>query len=175
MLSGIAFVLFINHLGWDDTTYTQFAGGPALVSGAAGSALGGYLADKIGRKKLAALGSGAMASLWLAFALVHAWWHYDSLQYALLVIEPFTQGAMTAALFTLCMDTSLPRTAATQYVTYTSLMNLGTTLGAKALSHRALVWWDYRGIYLAAGLVQLVGLAILPFIDAREARRQLDV
>jgi len=174
MLSAIAFGLFLNHLGWDDVGYTQFAGGPALVFGAAGSMCGGFLADKVGRKQLAATASASLATVWIAFSLGHSWWQHDPIQYALLVVEPMLQGAMTASLFTLCMDTSLPRTAATQYVAYTSLMNLGTTLGAKVLGHRALSHWDYNGVYLAAGLAQLAGLALLPFIATGEAREQLD-
>lgn len=173
MLSGIGFGLYLKHLGWDDTAYSQFAGGPALVAGAIGASAAGIVADKLGRRRVAAVASAALAALWLGFSLAKPFWQEDALQYGALVLEPFLQGATTAALFGLCMDTSLPRTAATQYVAYTSLMNLGTTLGANMLGYRVLAAWDYRGIYLAAGIVQLVGIALLPLIDAREARRKL--
>jgi PAT family beta-lactamase induction signal transducer AmpG len=171
MLSGIAPVLFIKQLGWSDDAYSEFAGGPALLCGAAGASLGGWLADRVGHRRLAAVASASMASVWLLFALAKALW--SDVGYVLLVLEPMAQGAMTAALLTLCMDTSLPRTGATQYVAYASLLNLGTTVGAKFLSRRALEGLGYQGIYLAAGAVQLAGIVLLRFIDPEQARREL--
>src|SRR5207245_1657090 len=126
MLSAVGFPLFMNRLGWSDVDYVQFVGGPALLVGAAGSALGGFVADKVGHRRLAAIASASLAATWIGFALAQAWRHVPAVGYVLLVLEPLAQGAMTASLSTLCMDTSLPRTAATQYVAYTSLMNLAT-------------------------------------------------
>jgi PAT family beta-lactamase induction signal transducer AmpG len=171
MVSGVGFVLFIKQLGWSDDAYSEFAGGPSLLCGAAGAALGGWLADRVGHRKLAAMASASLAVLWLLFALGKPYW--TDIAPGVLVLEPLTQGAMTAAMLTICMDASLPRTAATQYVAYTSLLNLGTTFGAKLLSRRALEAFGYQGIYLAAGAVQLAGIVLLRFIDPDQARREL--
>jgi PAT family beta-lactamase induction signal transducer AmpG len=174
MLSAIGFGLFIKQLDWSDIDYGAFAGGPALISGAVGAMGGGWLADRLGHRRLAAIASAALAVAWLVFAIGKALWTTREFGYGLLVIEPFANGAMTAGLFSVCMATSLPRTAATQYVIYTSLMNLASMIGAKLLASHAVAWLGYRGTYVDAAIIQLVAIVLILRIDPDEARRELE-
>lgn len=168
MLSAVAPVLFMQHLHWDQDVYSDVAGGPGLAIGLLGSVLAGFAAEKIGPRKLAALASTVMATGWLVFALGEAWWMNRSFVYGLFAIEPLAQSVMIVSLWTLCMETTLKRTAATQFAAYTSLINLSSTVGAKLLGGTISGWLAYRNIYLLAAVMQVATIAVLPFIRSRD-------
>lgn len=172
LLAAIAAILFTRKLGWRDTEYAAIAGGPALVFGLGGSVLGGFLADKVGHRRLAALGSAGLVVLWLGFAAAEAWWTHRAFVYALLAVEPLCVSVMTVSLFALCMDVSSPRIAATQFTVYMSLANVSTTIGARLAGHAA-AWWELRGIYVAAAAIQLGVTGVMALVDPRETREAL--
>ncbi len=170
MLAAVSPVLFTQQLRWEDTEYSQIAGGPGLAAGFVGSLLAGFLADKVGHKRLAALAVGALAVLWAGFALGEPLWTSRAFTYPLFVLEPFTQSMMIVALWSVCMDTTTKRTSTTQFALYTSLMNASTLIGTKLLAGHASAWWEYRGMYLVAGAIQIAALALVPLIDPDQAR-----
>ncbi len=172
MMTAIATVLFVQELGWSQTEYVQITGGPGLALGLGGSVLGGFLADKVGHRRLAAIAAGTLALFWFGFAAAEAWWTNRTFIYALFLVEPLCQSVMTVSLFALCMDISWPKIAATQFTTYMALVNFSTTLGFKLAGH-AQGWWTYRGIYIVAATLQLGVVALLPWIDPTETRRKL--
>ncbi|MDB4962224.1 MAG: muropeptide transporter, partial [Myxococcales bacterium] len=172
MLNAIANVLFTQKLGWTDTEYATLTGGPGLLMGLGGSVLGGFLADRVGHRRLAAIASTVLALLWLTFALGEAWWTDRTFVYALALVEPLCQSVLTVSLFALCMDVSWPRIAATQFTAYMALGNFSTTQGFRLAGH-ADGWWDYQGIYLAAAGMQIAITLILPLIDPQQTRRTL--
>jgi PAT family beta-lactamase induction signal transducer AmpG len=172
VLTVVAPVLFMQHLGWKQDEYTEITGGPGLMIGLLGSVLAGFLADKLGHRRLVALATCAMGAGWLVFALGQPYWNDRTFVYALFVIEPLTQSIMIVSLWTLCMDASAKRTAATQFAVYTSLTNLSTIFGARVSVHLSAVL-DYRGIYLACAAFQIALILLLPLIDPAQVRREL--
>lgn len=172
MLTANASVLFTQRLGWTDTEYAQLTGGPGLVIGLGGAVLGGLLADKVGHRRLAAIGSVMMAAGWLAFALAEPWWDSRAVIYGLFWIVPLALSVMTVSLFALCMDVSWPRIAATQFTAYMALSNLSTTNGFR-LAGPASEVWDYQGLYLVAAALQLGATLLLPLIDPHQTRTTL--
>jgi PAT family beta-lactamase induction signal transducer AmpG len=172
MMVAVGTVLFVQELGWSQTEFAQITGGPGLMLGLGGSVLGGFLADKVGHRRLAAIAAGTLAVFWFGFAAAEAWWTNRTFIYALFLVEPLCQSVMTVSLFALCMDISWPKIAATQFTTYMALANVSSTLGFKLAGH-AQGWWTYRGIYIAAATLQLGVVALLPWIDPTETRRKL--
>ncbi len=173
LLSVIAPVLFMQDLKWDQADYSVLAGGPGLLVGALGSSITGPLADKLGHRRLVAIATIVMGSVWVVFALGKAWWTTNWFCYALIALEPFTQGILIVSLWTLCMDNSVPKTAATQFAAYTSLSNLSTIVGAQLVAGRIGAVLDYQGVYLFAGLLQIAMVALIPLIDPHQVRREL--
>lgn len=167
MVVPVAGVLFMQHLGWKQEEYSEITGGPGLIIGFIGSLSAGFLADVIGRKKLAALACLVMAAGWLTFALNEPLWTSRTFVYTLFVLEPLSNSVLTVSLWALCMDTSNPKVGATQFAVYTSLTNLSTVLGAKLLGANALSWWTFRQTYIVAALLQLVIVLLLPLIRPR--------
>jgi PAT family beta-lactamase induction signal transducer AmpG len=173
VLQTVAPVLFMRHLGWKQDKYTEITGGPGLAIGAFGAACAGFLADKLGHRRLVALATVAMGAGWLVFAFGEAYWNSTRFVYTLFFIEPLSQSILTVALYTLCMDASVKRTAATQFAAYTSLVNFSTILGARYVSVALRAALGYRDIYIACAVFQISLIAILPLIDPTQARRAL--
>jgi PAT family beta-lactamase induction signal transducer AmpG len=171
MLAAVSPVLFVQRLHWDVVEYSDLAGGVSLVAGFVGSIAAGFVADKIGHKKLAALAVAALASAWIVFALAEPWWSSRTLTYPLFVLEPFLQSTMVVALWAVCMDTTSRKTSTTQFAVYTSLMNASTIIGSRWLVRH--VGSDYQTIYIVAGAIQLAAVALVPLIDLGQARREL--
>ena len=171
-MAAIASVLFVQTLHWDATEYAQITGGPGLALGLAGSVLGGFLADKVGHRRLAAIAAAVMALAWIVFASCESQWTNRTFVYALFVVEPVCQSVMLVSLYALCMDISWPRVAASQFAAYMALSNFSTSLGYRFAGY-AQETWTWQGIYLVAATFQLVVVAILPLIDPREVRRTL--
>lgn len=170
VLSVVAPVLFMHHLHWDQEKYTEITGGPGLLIGAIGASAAGFLADKLGHRRLVALATCAMGAGWLVFAFGQAYWNDTRFVYTLFVIEPLTISIMTVGLYTLCMDASVKRTAATQFAAYTSLVNLSTILGSRVLSVQLTRLLDYRDIYIACAVFQISLILIVPLIDPTQVR-----
>jgi MFS transporter, PAT family, beta-lactamase induction signal transducer AmpG len=168
-LSAVAPVLFVQQLDWKPEDYVSLASGPGLVVGLAGSVLGGFLADKVGHRRLAAIGMIGLAGAYLLWATLAPYWHDRTLVYATFWIEPLCQSLMTVSLFALCMDISWPQIAASQFAAYMAFANLSTTIGAW-ISGFAAARWSYPGIYVVAAISQVAFVAVLPFIDPKAAR-----
>ncbi len=169
VMTALSPILFVQHLDWNVTDYVQLTGGPGLVVGLLGSVLGGFLADKVGHRRLAAIASIALAASWLVWAALAAWWTDHRLVFALFAIEPLCQSVMTVAVFALCMDISWPRIAATQFAGYMALLNVSTTIGFRLAGH--IEQWDFRNIYIAVAVLQIAITAILAFVDPHARRR----
>lgn len=173
VLGAVAPVLFMKHLGWKPDEYSELLGGPGVAVGFAGSLLAGVIADKVGHRRLAALACLVLGAGWMTFALGQAWWSHHWFIYALAIVEPLAQSMMIVASWSVCMSVSLKQTAATQFAAYTSLTSCSTIIGAQLLVGHATTWWTYQGIYAVAAVFQIATIALLPFIDPEQVRREL--
>jgi len=164
--------LFVGKLGWSYVAYTSITGGWGLAVGCTCAAITGYLTDRFGRRRIAAIASLALAAGWVGFALAESYWTSRTLIYALGFYEGACQAILAVALISLCMDLSWPRIAGSQFAAYMALSNFSTTLGYQ-LAARANEAFEFHGVYLAAGITQVaVTLLLLP-IDPTETRRKL--
>jgi PAT family beta-lactamase induction signal transducer AmpG len=164
-------VLFVNA-GWDAGEFRMMTGLFGLLSGLAGATVGGLIAEKVGSRRLAALGCAALATLWTVFGLCHGAWGNHLFVWTVALTEGFCIAVVTVSLFALCMAVSWPRIAAVQFTAYMALANFSTTLGFK-LAGPAEDALEYWGIYLLAAALQLAVIAWLPLIDPGQTRRTL--
>jgi PAT family beta-lactamase induction signal transducer AmpG len=169
ILSAFGTVLYTQHLGWSADDYASLAGGVGLAAGLLGSLAGGFLADFVGHRRLAALATILLAGFYLMWSLLEAHWASKHFVYSLFWIEPFLNGVLTVSLFALCMDISWIGIAASQFAIYMALANFSSTIGFKLASHMA-HWFTNPGIYQAAAVIQVSLIVVLPFIDSRAAR-----
>jgi PAT family beta-lactamase induction signal transducer AmpG len=161
LLSAVSPVLFAQQLGWKDTEYGKMAGGWSLAAGFVGSLFAGFIADKVGHRRLAAISIAALGAVWLGFALGEPLWTNRMFDDALFLLEPFAQSMMVVSLWALCMDTTTKQTSTTQFALYTSFMNASTLIGTKVLAAHAAEWWDYRTMYFLAAGAQVLVLGLV--------------
>lgn len=172
VLTAVSRTLYIEDLKWDYAHYARVTGGWGLIVGALGAAAGGFLADLFGHRRMALIGSCAMAAGWLAFGLSEPLWRTDAFVYSLAMFEPLCQSIMTVSLFAVCMDISLPRIAGSQFAAYMALSNFSTVLGFQLATTVKSVL-PYAGIYVAAACVQVAVTVLVLAVDLGQTRRTL--
>lgn len=172
MISALGYKLFVGTLHWDDTDYTLLVGGVALAVGGVAAATTGFLVDRFGRRRVAATASVALAAGWLAFALLREHWDVRALAWASGLYTQVTLATMTVALIALCMDLSWDKIGGSQFTAYMALSNFSTVLGQQ-FAVRANDLWEFHGVYIVAGCIQIAITPLLLAIDPTELRRKL--
>lgn len=168
----IAPLLYLKRLGWAEQDYTRLAGGAGVAIGLVGSVVGGFLADVIGARRLAAAACALLALDWIGFALLEPWWTLRLVAIGGFLAAALLAAILEVALLSLFMTMSWPRIAATQFTAYMALINVSNTIGIRVIGPlEAHLGW--RGLFLAAGLFQLSLPLLLPLIDPGQTRREL--
>lgn len=174
LLAANGFALFPQRLGWSPEDYTSLVGGYGLLAGGVAAAAGGFLADRLGHRRLIAIASILMATGWALFGVVTSLWSNVPFVYVMAIFEAAANSIMTVGIFALCMKVAWSRTGASQFTAYMAMMNFSNTLGyasAGWLSARL----DYDRCYLLAAGIQIAMTAVLLVIDPSETRRKLPV
>jgi PAT family beta-lactamase induction signal transducer AmpG len=140
-------------------------------SGVAGALIGGFFADRVGKRKVIAVFMVLIAAALAVFALVPQ--HWASLRFLTVWIVVF-QMAVTgysAAALGFFMTLSNPVVGATNFALYMAATNLAYRITAEAGGFLA----DKYGVaamFGIAAVIQLVSIAILPFCDPRIAEER---
>jgi PAT family beta-lactamase induction signal transducer AmpG len=165
------FVLFTQDLKWEPESYAQLTS-IGLGFGLGGSVLGGVLADRFGRLRVAMAASLGLGLIWAAFGLGTSMWHEDWFVYATSIAQPFATSILTVCLFALCMDVSWARVGASQFTAYMAFSNISTTLGFR-LASSLTEHFSYAECYALAALAQVGVTAWLLAIDPGQTSREL--
>jgi len=180
ILSPITKVLFIQDLGWERIEFTDIEGGYGIVLGLAGAIAGGFLADRFGAKRIAAIGSIVLAFSYATFGLaspdsgIIPWfdWTNRPVVITYILAETWMASMISASLFAMYMTVSWPKVAATQFTAYMAILNMSTAFGL-FMSGAINEAFSLPVIFIGAGVLQLTVIAIFPFIDVHQARRVL--
>ena len=133
--SGILPVYYNKNFGWEPDFFSQIVGGPAMILEFLGALLGGFLADKFGRRKIFFLGwggfsflSGLLGFMIIANENVPYWF-----QMAFLIIYPSLIAMGTVSMFALTMALSWSSASATMFTSYMALSNLSVVIGTNLI------------------------------------------
>jgi MFS transporter, PAT family, beta-lactamase induction signal transducer AmpG len=164
-------------LGFDDDQVASLSLWTTICQ-SAGCIIGGWLSDRLGRRRALAWFILAMTpvTLWLAWTLWHVGWihpvdpaHRAGVVVPALAVTVFwissliyclANGMMYGARAALYMDVSDPRVAATQFTAYMALLNLGIAYSARWQGW-AVDRYGYPVTLLADAFIGLVCLAFL--------------
>ena len=166
---------FVRGLDWGAERYARAQGTWGILGELTGALMGGYLCDKLGRRRMAAFGIIVMSGVLIWFGSTLA----SSLQpgQGHIVLLPAYKGAVaftTVCLFSLYMKVSWTTAAATQFTLYMALSNLGYAAGAKILTvidlmDLRLATADY---YLFAACLYAMPLLLLIGLDPDGVERR---
>lgn len=145
----------------------------AVWFGLGGSVIGGFLADRMGPRKLAMAMTVALGMLWLLFGLGHGKWVDPMFIKAMVCAEGLCYGMFAVSLFAIFMGVSWKAVAASQFTAYMAIMNLSNTGGAWCVG-RFQQWLSEPQIFMVLGLFQMAVAAILWWIEIEEAQKAVD-
>jgi PAT family beta-lactamase induction signal transducer AmpG len=164
-------------LGFDDARLASWNLWTTICS-AAGCVIGGWLSDRLGRRRALAwfIFSMSPVTLWMAWTMWQAGWIHpvDVASRAGLIVPAvvintfwlstllysFALGLMYGARAALFMDVSNPRVAATQFTAYMALLNLGISYSA-SWQGWSVDRYGYPMTLLADSLIGLLCLILL--------------
>ena len=155
--------LYTKNLGWAPDTYAQVVGIPGTMLEFFGALLGGYIADKIGQRKIIVTGYGAYGLLTIAFGLLSDYWTNSFVSTAYLIIHPGCISFGTVAVFSLFMQISWTRAAATMFTSYMAMANLSTTMGARLVGYLDVL--PYDSVFILVGILSLLPLGLIILIN----------
>jgi MFS transporter, PAT family, beta-lactamase induction signal transducer AmpG len=145
---------------------------------------GGWLSDRLGRRRMLALyiAATAIPTLILAFEMQKAGWIMPvspnlpnrplppqglvATFWAMVLLYSVFNGLMYGTRTALFMDVTTPRVAATQFTAYMALLNLVISYSANWQGW-ALARWGYPRTLLIDSVIGLFGIALLPLMSIR--------
>ena len=157
-------VLFMQNLEWEPDTYSQIVGGLGTVFEVCGALLGGFLADRMGRRKIITAGYGGFAIVAIIFGVFSIHWQNTTFASAYLVTYPFFRALGAVAIFSLFMHISWTKSAATMFTSYMAISNMSSTMGNKIAGYIK-EWIPFDMTFILSGVLALVPLIFLIWIN----------
>ena len=168
----VGLVLFMNDLGWEQLDYSRLTGTWGIGAALLGSVAGGFIADRIGARRLAAIAASVYAALFcVPGACPIAWLEHTGFASTYIVVTDLVQGTLSVSLFAIFMSVSWKIVAATQFTAYMAMLNLSYSVGAMIAPTFEEYEWAYWQVYLLAAAVQICVLAILPFCTPTNSKQ----
>ncbi|MBN1456679.1 MAG: MFS transporter [Sedimentisphaerales bacterium] len=169
----VSIVYYIKEMGWTDVESSDIRGKVDFFA-LLGCFLGGFIADRLGHKKIAISATILFGASYIIFASIPSLWAIKMAVKIFFAVEGALYGALAVAFFAMCMDVSLPLVAGTQFTAYMSLSNLSSTLGCWMAD-----WFykrmDYGQILIFWGIFHIVVITIiLLFINPRQRIQTLE-
>ncbi|MDB5242320.1 MAG: transporter [Spirosoma sp.] len=152
----------INKLGWLDTDVSVLTGTYGMVVATVIALTGGYLADRIGARRLLVIMLGVVAVYLIGFNLLSGAWIQRDVARTGLVALYFMDPAVSAAAMPVLMGICRKGVEGSQFTTYMAFVNLGDIAGTY-FAGNALLYLTAPTIGLAAGALAVVaaGVALL--------------
>jgi PAT family beta-lactamase induction signal transducer AmpG len=129
----------IDELGWADNDVSVLTGTYGMVAATAIALTGGYLADRMGARRLLSIVMGIVAVYLISFNLLSASWVRRDIAQSGLVALYFMDPAVSAAAMPVLMGICRKGVEGSQFTTYMAFVNLsdiaGTYFAGTALLH----------------------------------------
>jgi MFS family permease len=129
-----------------------------------GALLGGLIADRIGKRKVIAVGYGAYGFITIVFGLLSGYWTNSFVSTAYLIIHPGCISFGTVAVFSLFMQISWTGAAATMFTSYMAMANLSTIIGTR-LAGKLDGVLPYDNVFILVGILTILPLGLLILIN----------
>ncbi|WP_232561205.1 MFS transporter [Spirosoma oryzicola] len=148
----------IQRLGWADTSVSLLTGTYGMLVATAAALIGGYIADRIGPRRLLIIVLAMVTVYLIGFNLIDALWSKPTLAQTGLVALYFMDPSISVAAMPVLMAICRPGVEGSQFTTYMAFVNLSDIAGSYVAGH-ALTYVQAPTIGLLAG--GLAGIALL--------------
>ena len=161
----------IERLGWRDTDVSVLTGTYGMVVATVIALTGGYLADRLGARRLLVIMLGLVAVYLIGFNLLSGFWVQHDVARTGLVALYFLDPAVSAAAMPVLMGICRRGVEGSQFTTYMAFVNLCDIAGTY-FSGYALLFLAAPTIGLFAGGLAIValGVALMTIRHYRKAR-----
>ena len=160
--------LYIQQLKWSFVEVSQVAGLAVFVEmlGALG---GGYLADRLGHRKVIATGLGGYGLLAIIFAIFPENWSTSWFAAGYLFLNPGILAFGIVGFFAMAMRLSWTKSAATMFTIYLTTANIGHVAGNWLVGPlRDGMGFSYEQTFLFAGLIAILPLLLLFLVKSKD-------
>jgi PAT family beta-lactamase induction signal transducer AmpG len=176
--------LYTQKLGWDHTEFSTVSGLYSLIPIILGAVLGGFLADRFGRRKILVAGFCGYAIVAMTFAALPDMWKQRWFATSYILAYQGLNVMASVGFLSMAMRISWTRSAATVFTTYMTLSNVSHVIGnGLAGPVRSLFKFgnesqtadmhSYELTFWFVGFLSLVPLLLLFYVkqdEVREAR-----
>ncbi len=157
-------VLTVQEMGWTHTDFSELSATAGLVSGVLGMVAGGWLVERLGRRRTIAAGVLLLGGGAAAMALLAAAWSQRLPAQAFISAYYILDTLISISFLATMMAISWKRVAATQFSLYMAVANMGLSGGA-ALFGPLQGLLSYPHLFYIVVAVGLFVLSLLRFID----------
>lgn len=158
----------IDELGWADDDVSVLTGTYGMVAATAIALTGGYLADRMGARRLLIIVMGVVAVYLITFNLLSASWVRRDIAQSGLVALYFMDPAVSAAAMPVLMAICRKGVEGSQFTTYMAFVNLSDVAGTY-FAGTALLHFTAPTIGLFGGVLAFVAMCIA-FLTLRSYR-----
>ena len=152
----------IEQLGWLDTDLSVLTGTYGMVAATIVALTGGYLADRVGARRLLVIMLGIVALYLIGFNLLSALWVQRPIARTGLVAIYFMDPAVSAAAMPVLMSICRKGVEGSQFTTYMAFVNLCDIAGT-FFAGQVLLFLAAPTIGLFAGGLAVVGVVVTAF------------
>ena len=159
--------LYTQQLDWSFEHFS-YVTGFAVIAELFGALVGGYVADRWGRRIVMVVGFGSYGLLHLIFAACPGLWDQTWFTAGYLILNPGALATGSVGFLSTAMNVSWTKAAATMFTIYMTLSNVGHVAGnnmAGWLRDSEQLGLSYEASFVVAGLVTIVPLALVAFIN----------
>lgn len=165
----LTYPLLNQKLGFSEqqiATLSTLGGAMAALSAIAG----GYLSDRLGRRRTILYGCLGVAGFNVAFVFCRGWWGNYAFQLMFAMTSAAVSGVVSAATLALFMDLTHPRLAATHFQLYMALQNTRSTWATR-LGGRLAERLPATTMFSLGAIVEVIPLLLLAFLDPTKAQQ----
>lgn len=157
-------VLTVQEMGWSHTDFSELSATAGLVAGLLGMVIGGWLVERLGRRRTIAAGVIMLGGGAVAMALLAASWSQRLPAQAFISAYYVLDTLVSISFLATMMAISWKRVAATQFSLYMAIANMGLSGGA-ALFGPLQGLLSYPNLFFMIAGGGLVVVVILRLID----------
>jgi MFS family permease len=157
--------LYTQQLGWDFVQFSNVSGA-AVFTEMAGALVGGYLADRFGRRKVIVAGFGLYGLMAAVFAMLPSLWSHTWFAGGYLFLNPCVLAMGAVGFLSMGMRIAWTKAAATVFTVYMTMSNVGHVLGNGCVGILREGWQlSYEQTLWVAAFSMWLPLLLLPLVN----------